>query len=241
MAYKVMLDPGHGGGDPGAVAQGTREKDLNLEMALKVGKRLTELGVKVGYTRTTDVAMDTAARGKKAKGYDYFVSLHVNAGGGSGAEVLSQARDSDATMSVNMMKYLNDVIRTRPYKTRNRSTGAWVTRKLTSPSTFEPLDFDTYYGVLYHAERVGVKGVLLETHFLDTPDDTKKYNANKDRFCEQIVKAICETGKVVYRPAGVLPEGTILYRVQVGAFKKRAGAVQLAGKLKAEGYDCIIV
>ena len=55
MAYKVVIDAGHGGTDPGAVYKGRQEKDDNLRLALAVGRILSQNGVDVVYTRTTDV------------------------------------------------------------------------------------------------------------------------------------------------------------------------------------------
>ena len=56
MAYKVIVDAGHGGADLGATYQGRQEKDDNLRLALAVGEILSQNGVDVEYTRTTDVS-----------------------------------------------------------------------------------------------------------------------------------------------------------------------------------------
>lgn len=55
MAYKIILDPGHGGSDPGATFNGRQEKDEALGLAMSVGKLLENAGFDVAYTRTTDV------------------------------------------------------------------------------------------------------------------------------------------------------------------------------------------
>ncbi|MFR8738628.1 MAG: N-acetylmuramoyl-L-alanine amidase family protein, partial [Eubacterium sp.] len=55
MAYKIILDPGHGGSDPGANFNGRQEKDDALALAMAVGKFLTNAGFDVEYTRTADV------------------------------------------------------------------------------------------------------------------------------------------------------------------------------------------
>ena len=55
MAYKIILDPGHGGSDPGANFNGRQEKDDALALAMAVGKLLTNAGFDVEYTRTADV------------------------------------------------------------------------------------------------------------------------------------------------------------------------------------------
>ena len=91
----VVIDPGHGGNDPGAHYGGTSEKDLTLKVALKLGKMIEEgmPGVKVVYTRKTDKALgtdlatDLQARADIANkaGGDLFVSIHVNAAKSSAA------------------------------------------------------------------------------------------------------------------------------------------------------------
>jgi N-acetylmuramoyl-L-alanine amidase len=77
----VVLDPGHGGGDPGAVANGVKEKDINLSTALKLESALKSKGIKVELTRRTDVYLTLAARTEKANNLnaEVFVSIHANA------------------------------------------------------------------------------------------------------------------------------------------------------------------
>ena len=55
MAYKIVVDRGHGGEDPGAVYPGRQEKEDTLRLALEVGRLLEAGGQDVVYTRTTDV------------------------------------------------------------------------------------------------------------------------------------------------------------------------------------------
>ncbi len=76
----IVLDAGHGGSDPGAVYQDRLEKDDNLALTLAVGDALSESGIKVLYTRTTDM-YDTPtekALEANATGADYFISIHRN-------------------------------------------------------------------------------------------------------------------------------------------------------------------
>lgn len=77
----VMLDPGHGGRDCGAIAvNGTYESGINLKIANTVKKELESKGVKVIFTRNSDVEMvldDRQAAAKKSKA-NLFVSIHCN-------------------------------------------------------------------------------------------------------------------------------------------------------------------
>ncbi len=77
----IMLDPGHGGKDPGAVSNGLREKDINLRFAKILGKKLKEKGFNVVYTRTTDVfiALEQRTALANVKKADLFLSIHCNA------------------------------------------------------------------------------------------------------------------------------------------------------------------
>lgn len=84
----IVVDPGHGGVDPGAMANGLEEKDLTLPIALATGAKLSQLGAQVIYTRTSDVTVgppdDTtaglAARAALANrdNADVFISIHAN-------------------------------------------------------------------------------------------------------------------------------------------------------------------
>ncbi len=79
---RVMLDPGHGGEDDGASSKDpvVREKDLTLQVALKIGARLAEAGMQVVYTRTNDttLALDDRSRLARKTAADLFVSVHAN-------------------------------------------------------------------------------------------------------------------------------------------------------------------
>jgi N-acetylmuramoyl-L-alanine amidase len=80
---RIVVDAGHGGHDPGASgAGGTREKDVVLQIALKLAQKLREeLGLDVVLTRSTDVFLELQERTAIANkvGADLFVSIHANA------------------------------------------------------------------------------------------------------------------------------------------------------------------
>ncbi|MDR2553824.1 MAG: N-acetylmuramoyl-L-alanine amidase [Fibromonadaceae bacterium] len=78
----IIIDPGHGGKDPGAVGiKGLKEKDVVLAVGLKLKKKLEEKGFTVKLTRDTDDFIELAKRPKMASdwGGDLFISLHCNA------------------------------------------------------------------------------------------------------------------------------------------------------------------
>ena len=89
MAYRVFIDAGHGLSDPGSIGYtGTKEKDINLAIALKLQDILQKQDVKVAMTRVddsriynNDTIADTLARGDKATEFNAhaYVSIHCNA------------------------------------------------------------------------------------------------------------------------------------------------------------------
>lgn len=90
---RIVLDPGHGGRDPGAVANGLQEKFLTWEIANGVKKRLDKMKCEVVVIQPSTFKNSTkedelflppqeAVRLKA----DYYLSIHINAGGGTGFE-----------------------------------------------------------------------------------------------------------------------------------------------------------
>jgi N-acetylmuramoyl-L-alanine amidase len=222
MSKKILLDPGHGGKDSGALGGGWQEKDINLEAALYIGNRLETLGFTVGYTRTGDTFPgETNERGIMAKGYDYFLSIHCNAGGGSGAEVYCNTRETYAYTEIALRDALRPLVGWRKIASRRYDNGVFVdrsvddaTRKFTSA-----VQATDWYGVLRGCWSVGVSGDLLEMFFIDNATDRAVFDADRQRVYEAIVKALCTAFGVAYKapkavalPAG--PDYRALYEKQ---------------------------
>jgi N-acetylmuramoyl-L-alanine amidase len=80
-AFVAVIDPGHGGEQEGALSPaGEKEKDIALDLALRISRRLKQMGAKVVLTRTGDVAVPLANRAALATALraDLFVSVHLN-------------------------------------------------------------------------------------------------------------------------------------------------------------------
>ena len=78
---KICIDPGHGGDQPGAAYGGRLEKDAALQIALKLARKLKEIGYDVVLTRDDDAAVSLRKRCdiSNAAGADVFLSIHMNA------------------------------------------------------------------------------------------------------------------------------------------------------------------
>ena len=87
---KVYIDPGHGGSDPGAVGNGIEEKNITLQIAIQIRDILLAEyeNVSVQMSRTGDQTVSLDERTNAANNWnaDFFLSVHINSGGGSGFE-----------------------------------------------------------------------------------------------------------------------------------------------------------
>ena len=86
---RIVIDPGHGGHDPGTIAKGLTEAALTLDVALRLEKLLQkELGVEVVLTRRTDVYVPLEERTAIANRHnaDLFLSIHANSSRNTGAK-----------------------------------------------------------------------------------------------------------------------------------------------------------
>lgn len=95
---KVFIGVGHGGSDPGACANGLRESDVNLTMALAMKAELERHGVTVGISRTRDENDRLTEEIKECNAFapDLAVEVHNNSGGGDGFECFISGKSQTA-------------------------------------------------------------------------------------------------------------------------------------------------
>ncbi|UYL94018.1 N-acetylmuramoyl-L-alanine amidase [Geobacillus phage vB_GthS_PK3.6] len=223
---RIVLDAGHGGKDSGAVGNGLREKDLTLTIVKHIGRMLSEYeGVEVHYTRTDDRFLELSERAAIANKLkaDYFISVHINAGGGTGFESYiyngSVSAKTIAYQNVvhgEIMKAIGNV------KDRGKKRANYAVLRLTN-----------------------MPAILTENLFIDNKTDAAKLKS--EQFLLQvayghvqgIVKAFGLKKKAQPQPQQKTSTGK-LYRVQVGAFANRENAERLAEELKKKGYPVVI-
>lgn len=110
----VVLDPGHGGDNPGAVANGLVEAEVVMDLARRIEGRLTAIGVSVVYTRTQHASPteDERAAVANAAGADLVLSLHCDshdASDASGVATFFYGRDRDTSWSA-VGEHLADLV-----------------------------------------------------------------------------------------------------------------------------------
>jgi len=184
-----IQDAGHGGSDPGAVADGNTEKVYTLEAALYVNKRLAELGIASDLTRSSDVTINPEPRTSKVKKYKKCISHHFNAGGGSGVETIHSiyASGKFEQMLIEEFRKAGYPVRPRPVYTRKNSSGG-----------------DYYY---MHRLTGNCRTTILEYEFVDGPQSDKiKDKAYREGMYECVVRAICLDEGVKYAGPGSEPK-----------------------------------
>ena len=193
MALKgIVIDPGHGGTDPGAVSNNLKEKDYTLLISKYMYDRFKELGVPVKMTRDTDVTLSPRERTNKVKsffgdGKDVVViSNHLNAGGGDGAEVIYALRNN-STLS---KKILNEL------EKEGQNIRKYYQQRLPS----NPIK-DYYF---MQRDTPNNETVTVEYGFIDSPkDDVDQIKNNYEKYAEAVVRAVLDYKNIPYKaPAG---------------------------------------
>lgn len=176
----VVIDPGHGGSDPGAVYNGRQEKDDVLRLGKAVGALLEARGVDVVYTREGDIYETPfkKAQDGNSVGADYFVSIHRNSSEYpnqySGAEVLVYS-DSG------VRKELANNILEGMEKAGLKNLGIDERKDLV---------------VL---RRTQMPAVLVEAGFINSDKDNETFDRNFDELAQGIANGILQTlGYPVY-------------------------------------------
>ena len=219
---KVFISVGHGGSDPGAVANGFKEKDLNLAIALACNDVLIRHGVITAMSRTKDDSESLETRIKECNSFapDYAVEIHNNAGGGDGCEIFHSINGGQGkTLAQNI---LNEIVaigqNSRGLKTKKNESGT------------------DYFGWI---RMTNAPVCLVECAFIDNKTDLAIIDtpAEQKAMGVAIAKGVLKTLGIAF----VEESNEKIYRVQVGAYKVKQNAINMQSKLKAAGFDAIIV
>ena len=229
MSKVVLLDPGHGGYDPGAVANGLKEKDLNLQLALKVAEKLSCMKVLLTRERDSFVSLAERVNISRRSGADLFLSLHANAGGGQGFESFIYSGLGNMDPVVKMQKALHGQIM--------EALRGW-----------NIVDRGMKRAVFYVLKHNPRPAVLIESLFLDNEAEANLWRepffieALAEGVAGGVRKALGLSGgdsddeqPALRPPVGLKPERS-LYTVQVGAFAYIENARQRLSEAQEAGF-----
>ena len=217
---KIFIGVGHGGSDPGAVSNNTKEKALNLSIALACRDMLVRHGVTVKMSRTKDENDTLSEEIKECNAFspDLAVDIHNNAGGGDGAEAFYHyGGGTSKTLAENILAEI--------VKVGQNSRGAKIRKNENGKD---------YYGFI---RQTSCPAVIVECAFVDNPTDLKILATEGDR--QKVGQAI---GCGILKTLGIEIQGEAgtIYRVQVGAYSVKANAEAMQKKLKEAGFSSYI-
>ncbi|WP_028592801.1 N-acetylmuramoyl-L-alanine amidase family protein [Paenibacillus massiliensis] len=175
--YKIFIDPGHGGSDPGAVGGGYEEADIVLEVGKFLKTELEKSRATVQMSRTTDTFPQLAARSKASNdfGASIFVSLHVNAGGGTGFE--TWIHDNASSNTASLARYVNNALVGSLGKANRGVKKAPSGRNGTNIYVIDPKNTKAW-------------AILPELLFIDAASDRSTLVANKQKCAQAIASGI---------------------------------------------------
>lgn len=214
----LILDPGHGGSDPGAVYGQSQEKFFTLKIALKVRDYLLSMyNVDIIMTRTTDKTVSLKERTDLAneRNADYFCSIHINAGGGTGWESYIY----NGPVSKETIKQRDAI---------HQSVMDEVKAK------YRMVDRGKKLANFHVLRESSMPAILLENLFIDTEEDLELLQSNA--FLSDLSKGIAEG-----LAQALSLSRKILFKVIAGSFESRLNAVDRQKDLSSKGIESIIL
>lgn len=223
---KLYLDVGHGGSDPGAIGNGLKEKNLTLQIGKKINDLLKDYeGITVKMSRSTDKTLSLKQRTDEANkwGADLLLSIHINAGGGTGFESFIY----NGTVNNITVKY-RDVIHDEIMKVLKGVRDRGKKR------------------ANFHMLRESkMPAILTENMFIDTKKDADKLKEQSfiNKIAQGHVNGIVKLFNLKKKKTDNKTsnnKGETFYRVVAGSFKNRKNAEDQVKKLKKLGIDVFI-
>jgi len=216
----VIIDPGHGGSDPGAVYENRREKDDTLALAYDIGNALERRGIRVEYTRVGDVYNSPYEKAQigNSSNADLFLSIHRNAmpvpGTASGTMSLIFGRGGDAEeFAENINKEL--------------AAAGWKDLGISERPNLVVLR-DT-----------ALPAVLVEVGFIDNEMDNDFLDANMEKTADAIADGVVKTFEELKKQTSG-EEQPGFYMVQTGIYRVRENAEREVDRLKAQGFPAFM-
>jgi N-acetylmuramoyl-L-alanine amidase len=209
----VVIDPGHGGKDPGAIGVGNlREKDVTLRVARNLGKRLAARGLRVVYTRTDDRTLSLEARTAAAESVDgdVFISVHANAAPrrsvhGVETYYLDHNHDRHAANlaarengiprgQVNVLQHTLAKLHMEEISPHSRRLARAVQKQIVSglPKGKRPQDLGVKKGPFYVLFLSNMPAILVEVGFLTNRTEAKRLRDGRylDSLARQIASGV---------------------------------------------------
>ena len=219
---KVFIGVGHGGNDSGAVANGFKEKDLNLAIALACNDVLVRHGVSVLMSRTKDENDTLTEEIKECNAFnpDLAIDIHNNAGGGDGAEAFYHYGGG-------VSKTLAEYVLAEIVKIGQNSRGAKIKKNAQGKD---------YFGFI---RQIFAPAVIVECAFVDNAKDIAiiDTSAEQKAMGVAIAKGILKTLGIAYVEETPAKTKTVSELAQEVLQGKWGNGTDRKNRLTSAGYD----
>jgi N-acetylmuramoyl-L-alanine amidase len=219
---KLYLDPGHGGSDPGAQGNGLIEKNINLDIALKIRTILSNNyeDVDIMMSRTSDSSKSLSQRTNEANswGADYYLSIHCNAYNGSaeGYEDFIHSSVSNFSASAKYQDIMHaEIIKVNQLRDRGQKKANFhVLRETTMPA------------------------LLTENGFIDNEQDAAlmKQSSWRQKVAQGHVNGLARAFSLKQKS----DDTQTIYKIIAGAFKAKENAEERVAFLKSKGIEAFV-
>lgn len=221
MSRIIVLDPGHGGSDPGACGNGLQEANITLSVCKLMQPELERHGFTVKFTRSSNtyISLDDRAKFANNLGAVLFVSNHCNSAtstSATGVECYTHPTESgkvdtlSANVSANISKSLG--LRNRGAKEANFA----VLRQTNMPA------------------------ILVENAFISNASDAKLLRDKQQAIADAITSAILTYFGITCNGHSNTTQSVVFYRVVVGSYLDKSKASEVEAKLDKAGYSAFL-
>ncbi|MDQ1001197.1 N-acetylmuramoyl-L-alanine amidase [Neobacillus niacini] len=223
---KLYLDPGHGGSDPGAVGHGLSEKNIALDIALRIQSILTSQyeNIQVKMSRTDDTTKSLSQRTNEANawGADFYLSIHCNAFNGSarGYEDYIHTSLSDSSTTAKYQDIIHaEVINLNQLPDRGQKKANFhVLRETAMPA------------------------LLTENGFIDNAQDAAlmKQSTWRQQVAQGHANGVAKAFNLVRKQQQDAPDSGTVYKVIAGSFQSRENADERVTFLRSKGIESFV-
>ena len=190
IKYRILLIAGHGNNDPGAVYQNRKEANYNQEFINKLIKELNKYDHPIEiFVEPSPLKAAQEAELISKLNIDFALSIHFNAGGGKGSEMIVPFYEKNFSFAFNFFdKLQNNNFLVRETSVYSKSNSKKIKRNKTDKS----YNYDDYFAVIRAGSKKKIPSFILEVEFIDNLSQMKIYDERKDIYISLLAQSIID-------------------------------------------------
>lgn len=190
IKYRILLIAGHGNGDPGAAHQNRLESVYNQDFVNLLTKEINKYNnyIEILLEPTPMKAAQEAELISKSN-VDFILSIHFNAGGGKGSEMIVPFYEKDFSFAYNFFDKLEE----NNFLLRETSVySASKAKRIKRNKIDKPYSYEDYFAVIRAGSKKKIPSYILEVEFIDNVSQMKIYDQRKNTYISLLAQHIIE-------------------------------------------------